>query len=112
MQHPPTTPLRALLGLTTIAAASPEMMGPFAGADRRLKSPADTGSGHGQFHPTAMANPMRGANMAADGLGGVSGYKDDLLMTDVTGSTGHLPADKDAALGLDVETAVGTDLLS
>lgn len=77
MKHPPTTPLRALLGLTALAAIAPETMGPSAAADRRLHSPDTGGSGHGPLHPADLADPTRGMTQAPSDLGGGSGTNID-----------------------------------
>lgn len=98
------TPLSTLLGLTTIAAAAPDLFGPSHGtADSRTHAPE--GLGNGPLHPASMASTTRGmTSIAADVLGGGTGFKGETLIGDDKGATGHLSADT-ASLGQDMEAA-------
>jgi hypothetical protein len=120
------TPFGALLGtaaLTMIASdmhrgavnlpqptfAAPGTAGPSnALDDRRTHAPAND-TGHAPMTPTKMADPLRGAPMVAEGLGGgIGGKVETMLMVDA-GDTGHLNAETGASLGQDVEAATNAD---
>lgn len=98
------TPLSTLLGLATIAAAAPDLFGPSAMVDRRTHMPAND-TGHAPMTPTKMADPLRGATMGADGLGGTGGFNGEMLIDGDKDATGHLSAD--TASLVEIEEAVG-----
>ncbi len=102
-----STPLSTLLGLTTIAACAPDLLGHSpAKYDRRTHAPSND-VGHGPLNPTKMASITRGMTHAADGLVGAGGFKSETMLMVEAGDTGHITADKDASLGLDMESATG-----
>ena len=97
------TPLGALLGLNTLAAAAPETFGPSPTYDRRTHQPADLG--HGAASPASMASfAGKMTHGPADVLGAGSGKIDELIDG---GETGHAKTDTAAVQGLDTDAATG-----
>lgn len=95
------TPLSALLGLATLAAAAPETFGPSPTYDRRTHQPADFGNGAAT--PASMASfAGKMTHGPVDVLGAGFRKTDELIDG---GDAGHAKTDTAAALGLDTDVA-------